>query len=184
MPNIITPSYFNTGEIKIPNAVSGNAGEGLNGDLQAIIDKYEKGLLMAALGVSQYTELQVELDKLPFVADTDPPSLETAAQKWIDLVNGSGAYQGIKRIIGNYIYCNWLRFDEVTLTTTGAGKAKAQNHTVADYNQKYVDRWNEFVYWWQQGNEEDTSLLEFLNDTDGLSADKFHYFKFENQFGL
>lgn len=173
MPNIITPSYFNTGEIKIPNAVSGNAGEGLNGDLQAIIDKYEKGLLMAALGVSQYTELQTAL------AD-----LNNAAQKWQDFVNGSGAYQGIKRILGNYLYCNWLRFDEVTLTTTGAGKAKVQNHSVADYNQKYVERWNEFVYWWQEGNEEDTSLLEFLNDTDGLSADKFHYFKFENQFGL
>ena len=178
--SILTPSYFTQGEIEIPNAVSGNAGEGINADLQAIIDKYERELLLMALGYDQYTTLQAELLKEPFVSGAG----STAAQEWIDLVNGKDEWKGLKRILGDFIYCMYLRFDEITYTTTGAGKANVQNHTVVDYNQKYVERWNELVYWWQEGYEEDTSLREFLSETSGLSADKFHYFKYENSFGL
>lgn len=128
MPNIALPQDFTVGEIKIPNAISQNTGEGINGDLQYIIDKYEAKLLKALLGQSQYDLLQTEL------AD-----LDSAPQYWKDLVSK------LTPAIQNYIYCKWLDFDEVKLTTVGGGKGKASGFTMADTTGKYVDRWNELV---------------------------------------
>lgn len=173
MPNITTVSDFTKGEIAIPNAVSLNAGEGVNGDLQEIIDKYEKELLLKALGKTQYDELQAALVDLP-----------SADQKWQDLVAGSGSYQGIKRILNNFIYCKYLKFDEIRLATTGAGKDGVTYSSVAEYNQKYVERWNEFVYWYKEGNDEDQSLREFLDENQDLDDSKFQMFNYENSFGL
>ncbi len=173
MPDITVPLDFTKGEITIPNAVSANAGEGINGDLQEIITKYEKELLLKALGKTQYDELQAALVDLP-----------SADQKWQDLVAGSGSYQGIRRILKNFIYCHQLRFDEIRLATTGAGKDGVTYSSVAEYNQKYVERWNEFVCWYQDGNDEDLSLEQFLTDTTDLDESKFQLFNYENSFGL
>ena len=158
MPNITNTTDFQAGELKIPNAVSQNAGEGVNGDLQAIIDKHEKKVLLAVLGKTQYDMLQTEL------AD-----LGNAEQYWQDLVNDH-----LKQMLQNYIYCKWLRFDEVKLTTVGAGKGQADGYGQSDTNTKYVERFNEFVdmFW---------DLEEFLTDSDDLEkGDDFPTVQYAN----
>lgn len=145
MPNITLTTDFQKGELKIPNAVSQNAGEGINGDLQAIIDKYEKKVLLAVLGKSQYDVLQTKLD-----------DLENAEQYWQDLVNDY-----LKDLLTNYIYCQWLKFDYVKLSTVGAGKGKSEGYQLSDTDSKYVDRFNEFVDWFWK-------LEEHLRESENL----------------
>lgn len=154
MANIVIASDFTKGELKIPNAVSLNASEGVNGDLQAIIDKYEKKTLLAVLGKDQYDALQLELAKQPFTEGAS----ETAATHWQTLVNDY-----LKDLLLPYIYCKWLRFDEVKLSTVGPGKGKADGFGQSDTNIKYIERFNEFV---DSLNE----LKEHLTDTEQFSV--------------
>lgn len=167
MPAITVPSDYQTGDTKIPNAISRNAGEVINGDLTDIISKNERLLLLGALGETQYNELQTALG-----------DFDNADQKWKDLVNGSGSWIGLKSILKNYVYCAYLRFMEISVTTTGAGKAKVKNHTVTDYNQKFVERWNEIVNW-------NLDLWDYLENTTGLERPEvFCFYEYENQFGI
>lgn len=174
MATITKPSDYQIGETKIPNAVTGNPGEGMNADVQYILDKYEKDFVIVCLGYDQYVLLQAELAKLPFTTG----ALETADDLWVHLVNGNGEWMGLRTILLSYVWCNWARFAEVEITTTGAGKPKVKNATVADWNQKYTERWNEVVRWTEK-------LRDYLTDTDGLEVgEDFPCFRFENQFGL
>ena len=174
MPEIVRVSDFEQGYFKIPNAVSGVPGEGLGGDLDGIIEKYEKDVLLRALGITQYDELQTALG-----------DLDNADQKWQDLVRGSGKWEGLKALIMPYVFCMDLRFKEVRLSTVGSGKGKAKAHTVADNNQRYVEAWNEFVDRYCGEVDSQTSLHDFLSDTDGLDVSEFDYFvRHENQFGF
>lgn len=173
MPLITEISDFQSGEHYIPNVLSGNAGEGVNKDFTDIQTKYERDVLLKALGKTQYNELQTALGDLP-----------NAAQKWKDLVNGKDDWGGLKPILKGYIYCHWLRFDEVKLNATGAGKDNVTYSSTAEYNQKYVERWNEMIALYGGLDLYETSLYEFLRDTDGLLEDEMEAMEFENSFGL
>lgn len=174
MATITTPLDYTIGDTKIPNAVTGNPGEGLNGDLAYLIEKSERSLLVDCLGYDAFVQLQDELLKSPFV----PEAVEVADDLWVHLVNGNGEWQGIKPIVKNYVYCQWTRESEITVTTTGAGKSKVRLMHVTDFNQKYVMRWNEFV-------RQISDLSEYLSETEGLEMGRcYPSFRFENQFGL
>lgn len=162
MPLITTSSDFLTGETKIPNVISGNVGEGLSGDFQAIQLKAEKELLLNALGKVQYLEFQTALGEIDNVSNA----------KW-KLIKDS---EWFKPMVILYVYCKWLRFDEIIFTTTGTGKPAVKNQTRTDYNQKYVERWNEFVGL-------NIVFYDYLLDNDFNIID-FKYYEFENQFGL
>lgn len=166
---ITVPLDYLTGDTKIPNAISRNAGEPENLDLVSIIDKGERELLLSVLGSSQYDTLKAQLEIDPFTG---------ALQIYQDLVNGKGTWIGLKELCKNYVYCKYLEFMEVSITTTGAGKSSVQNHTVTDYNQKFVNRWNEYIDWLDE-------LELFLENTDGLEVpNDYPYPTYQNQFGL
>lgn len=166
---ITVPQDYLNGDTKIPNAISKNAGEPENLDLVSTIDKYERELLLSVLGDTQYDELETQLAIVPF---TD------ALQIYQDLVNGKGAWIGLKLLCKNYVYCKYLEFLEVSVTTTGAGKSIVKNHSVTDYNQKYVLRWNEYIDWLYD-------LELFLENTDGLEkTDNYPHATYKNQFGI
>lgn len=168
METITKPSDYLIGETKIPNAISGNAGEGLNGDLDYIIKKYEKALLLNLLGYDQWRDLQTALEDLP-----------NADQKWQDLVNGKEEWKGLAPIVKNFVYCHWIRFHEIKVSTTGAGKAKVKNYSISDYNQKYTDRWNELARW------TDCDFRDFVSETEGLELNPlFVPYGITNQFGI
>jgi len=169
MPNIITATYFtDKAELTIPNAISGNVGEGLNKKLQSIIDKYERMILLELLGGDQYNILQGELDKLPFNSQA-VEAADTAHQRF---VNGYEDWQGLKPLLGNYIYCFWMRSDEIKVGTVGSGKGKKQGFTIADRSSEYAERWNDFII-----ELEDT--LEYLEASPDFEvSEDFPYDKY------
>ncbi|MEM7485040.1 MAG: hypothetical protein AAF348_07510 [Bacteroidota bacterium] len=175
MPNIITPSYFdNNGELSIPNAISGNAGEGINNKLSVIIAKYERRLLLEVLGVDQYNFLQLELDKLPF----NPQAVTSASVEYQRLVNGFEQWEGIRPMLGYYIYCKWMESDEIKVGTVGSGKGNKQSYTIADRSSEYSDRWNDFIKTLYE-------LEEYLKASEDLGlADGFPFYETQNSLGI
>lgn len=162
MPSIVHPSDFESGPLRIPGAVSGNAGEAANADLTAIIAKSEKEVLLRALGKTQYDA---------FMAGTGAP--------W------DGLREFVKPILMLHAYCQWLRYDEVNYTTVGGGKGQAAGQSMADLNSRYVTAWNEFVDLYMGIASYQTSLYEYLEQTEGLTSDEFHFdYVYLNQFGL
>lgn len=154
--SIITPSYFvDRAELEIPNAISGNAGEGINKRLQTIIDKYERMMLMELLGGDQYNVLQEELEKLPF----NPEAEEAATSEHQALVNGYLDWQGIKPLLGLFIYCAWMRSDDVKVGTVGSGKGQKEGFTIASRAGEYAERWNDFII-------ELAAALDYLEDSE------------------
>jgi hypothetical protein len=95
----------------------------------------------------------------------DPPSkgLPTAdtdaIQEYVDLVNGSGTWQGMAVMLENFIFCAWLKATEVTQTMVSTGKGKTQGFTVADNSSKYSEIWNDFV-------DEYEDLVEYISDSE------------------
>lgn len=170
MPNIITATYFtDKAELFIPNAISGNASDGVNKKLQSIIDKYERRILLELLGDDQYNVLQGELDKLPF----NSQAVEAADDAHQRLVNGYDAWAGIKPLLGNYIYCFWMQSDEIKVGTVGSGKGQKQGYTIADRSPEYSQRWNDFI-------EELKETLEYLEDSSDFVVNvDFPYGKYE-----
>jgi len=167
MPSIVQPSDFTSGPLRIPNAVSGNVGEAENADLVAIIAQSEKEVLLMALGKTQYEAFQTALETDPVASPYD------------------GLYDKVKELLPYFIYCAWLRFAEVNLTTVGAGKGDAQGQTQADINLRFVTAWNNFVRLYSEIDGHEQSLLEYLQETDGLSdADFRQPYTYANQFGL
>lgn len=167
MALLTTSSDFISGLLKIPNAVTANAGEADNPDLLKVINETEEDMLLVLLGKAQYDSLETA------IAD-----LGNADAYLVSLVNGSGDWRGLAPLVHRFIYCQWLRFIEISVTTTGAGKANVKNHSVTDYNQKYVERWNEMI-------EMIEELRKYILDTEELEiVSSFPCYNFENQFGI
>lgn len=168
MANLLTPSDFSSGETKIPNAVSLNAGEGQNKDLADLITKYEKKMILILLGETQYTALQDHIE--------DPGN---APEPWKSLMLGDGFFfEGLKAMAKRYVYCQWLVFDDVTVTSAGKGKKKAQALEMASPVQKYVDRWNELV-------DDSVRLRDFISSQEELEIwEEFPDWSYKNSLGL
>ncbi len=162
MLNITTSSDYLTYPNYIPLAVSEAAGVDVNENLDALISNSEETVLLLMLGEVQYTELQTELSKLPF----NPQSDSNALQYWIDFVNGSGAWKGIRQLLKDYIYCEFLREDEVQKLQIGVGKGTAEGFTQASLSSKYAIRWNVMVSALEKTKEylEDSADLEVGED--------------------
>jgi len=185
---IIDKSYFETGKLFIPNTQAVpdiKANTATNEDkLTAAIAKYERLLLVNALGVVQYNDLI-----------TNP-----TAQKWVNLVNGMDygdkRFDGIKQIIAYYVYVNFLKYDVVQYNTTGLERTDAANSTSINHNERLVDYWNTFVNMYQyhnscgiifygEYNSTFTSLWEFLSsNSEDYSVNFFNLYQIQNVLGL
>lgn len=176
MPNITSISDFTAPPLAIPLAINESAGVDTNSGLTAVITEQEAILLKKVLGDDQYETLQTELGKLPF----NPQSGANADPVYIELVNGSGAWNGIRPMLRNFVFCAWAREDEVKWNAVGPGKGKAEGFTVADFSSKFVERWNLFV-------DELYKLEEYLEASETLVLpEDFPYddYDYENSFGL
>ncbi len=186
---VIDSSYFFSGPLKIPNAVSGNAGDSVSSDLDAIGKEYERQLLIDALGVTQYSKLETALSDFP-----------NADQKWKDLVSGvtyqvdgvAVIWDGLRGknkdgLVANYVYCQYLKHDEITYTTTGMGRSSVKNSTLASFTPKYVSAWSSFLKQYQGEKPYQRSLYQFLEDNEAtytVDLDDFRKYSPVNRFGL
>lgn len=156
---IIDTTYFENGNIYIPNNKDVTAeptdSPTVVTELEFFIDKYERKLLLNALGVTLYDELVVALGKLPFTTG----ATETADQKWIDLVNGknyTNANGNVKRwdglvgynkqsLIAFYIFTEYLRNDNETYATVGTVKNTAKNAERVSATPKFIKAHSQFL---------------------------------------
>jgi hypothetical protein len=180
---LIQPSDFEIGIYSIPNAVSVNAGEGVNAELQEFINESTQDLLLSALGKTQFAE---------FDAIT---SIGIADQKWQDFVDGKGTYKGIKSVLKPYIYSGWLAHDNVKYTSAGGSKSSTRGSNVASLVSKHVDAYNKFVDRYHGGDivrywsynrmiaSNRDSLYQFMSEND-ISVDDFIPFEYINRYGL
>jgi hypothetical protein len=217
MAHLINSSYFDKGDLYIPNNTDVNAGlVGITNqtDLDFYIEEYERELLINALGIVLYEELQVALVDLP-----------SSNQKWIDLVDGKTytnpsnvvkRWEGLKgankqSLVACYIYTQYLRNYNETFATTGVVRNDSKNATNYDATPKYIKAYNKFIEQYQSdnlatprvyinqlgtrgvdwyGSESATvSLYQFLTDSNLLDATSFPDFTFkfyveQNSFGI
>ena len=96
---------------------------------------------------------------LPFAEDTDPPSLATAADKWVNLVNGetyelngiSYRWDGLKGFnksscfLAAYIYCMYQLENQTITTGTGEGKLDPKNVMLITSTSKFINAWQFFL---------------------------------------
>lgn len=152
MADIIDSTYFEKGSLYIPNNKNVNVEPTgtptVVTELDFFITKYERQLLMNALGVTLYDELQVALLDLP-----------ASDQKWKDLVNGrnyTNADGNVKRwdglkgfdnqsVIAFFVYTEYLRNDNETYATVGTVKNDAKNATNIGATPKFIKAYNQFV---------------------------------------
>lgn len=178
MISLVAPKDFAKGRYRIPNAISMNAGEGINADLQDVINSSVYDLLYEALGQTQYDELDAIED------------LSAAPQKWKDFVNGNGSYRGIKEILMPFVFCNWLQYDNVHYSTVGGSKPDTVGGSTASLAGKYVRAWNTFVESYQEnatgqwsGGSNKDSLYEFMTAfPENWDVSHFRLFEYENRF--
>lgn len=202
MPAILTSSYFNTGELFIPNSVDVPSINPNNptavDNLQSFIDKYEKILLVDVLGIEQYNTL------------IDNQS-ETSGV-WFDLINGkeyeNKVWAGLKPLIASFVFCKYLENDKSYYTSVGMERSKAENSISVNPTEKIVEVWNSFVemyqgsfncdyrflqpifYFegWDLGNYRNktyASLIDYLRSfPDDYSVEYFVGYQPKNRFGL
>jgi len=203
MPTVLTPSYF-TGKLFIPNSIGvpdigepyGDAVPSNTDKLANAIEKYERILLVNALGNGQYQELLLHL--------SDPDG------KWYNLINGQAydnkVWNGIKDVIAYYVYVNFLKYDNTQYNTTGIERVKGKNAVSVEPIYRLIDMWNEFVGlyqhtdcfcpcslfpWFYGGWFEDygksnfVSLYAYLEDNkDIFNVDLFRFYRTQNVLGV
>ncbi len=180
---IIDTTYFEVLEARIPGKTDINAqpvgAPTVTAELDATIDKYERDLLLNALGVTLYNELVAEFAKKPF----DPEHAETAAQKWQDLILGKDytiddkvkrwdGLQGYSKqsLIAFFVACQYQRNDELTYTIIGVIRSTSDTADSADALTKYVRNWGEFMDKYQ-GNLHDLTDNRFIEASDSFTRE-------------
>jgi len=211
MAQIVTKEYFNKNNglyiplsVVNPTTINSQATPNNSTALDALCVKIEKKILLNALGLTLYKELQTAL-----------LNLTTADQKWQDLVNGVD--YGEKQWIGlkhNYsliawsIYENYLTENNEYLSAIGTIKVDAENaknvipnYKIANANQSFIEQYQgdaciNGTYYIKDGvsfidylgNEEtEVSLFRYLTDkkTDfNWDANYFRIYETKNSFDL
>lgn len=208
MTNITDSTYFENGNLYIPNNIDINVNEDGSPSnktgLDFIIDEYERDLLINALGVDLYEELQVALLDLP-----------NAGQKWIDLVDGvvytnphgnRKSWEGLKGInsqnsvIACYVFCEYLRDYNETFATTGVVKNVSKNAENVNPTPKFIKAYNKFLVKYQSeiigtepilivnksghtgldyfsGQKTEVSLFTYLSDQNEIDETSFPDFE-------
>lgn len=161
--SIVNETFFQKGELHIPNnrdmgARSTNQTATNTSELIVFIDKYERLLLINALGVNLYNDIEDALTKKPF----DASSSEDADQKFIDLINGKDYVFGSKKyrweglkgfkndsLIAYYIKSIFLANKESVFTTEGIVKLEPSNGSSFSMNRQFSSVYNQFCYAYQ-----------------------------------
>lgn len=148
--SLIDPTYFQSGNLFIPNNNNLNAEipgvPNQGNDIQLFIDIHERELLINALGVVLYD------DYIANPTDT----------KWQELINGktytvngnSYRWDGLlgsenQSLIAFYVYCEYLRNGNSVYTTAGVVKPDSANSSNFDPSGKYIYAYNKFLRQYQ-----------------------------------
>lgn len=153
MATIIDVTYFERGNLYIPNnkdiTVEPSDSPSSRTELEVFISKYERQLLLNALGVTLFDQLQTALTDLDNVANV----------KWKDLVNGRNyttvdgrvkRWEGLKgydkqSLIAYFVFTEYLRNDNETYTTVGTTQSNAKNSERVNATPKYIKAYNQFI---------------------------------------
>lgn len=174
--------------------------------LQSMIDVVEKDILVNALGLTLYNELQTALLDLP-----------NADQKWKDLVNGveydGKIWEGLdnpKSLLLYAVYYFFLSDNSAGFyTAVGISKPNSENSQLVTPAYKLATAWQtfllkyqkglklcpditykngvEFVDWFGNDNDVNQSLYQYLTDKAidfGWDASKFRVYENVNTFGI
>lgn len=212
---IIDASYFKKGYLYIPNAEDINPSSSStkeNEDLTFFVKKYERELLVNALGLTLYNELKAlqtpYLGKWKGLIDGESYTVDDNSYRWDGLKGFNG-----NSLVANYIYCKWIRNDESVYTTTGVVQNTAKNARSFSLTPKYIKVWNEFIAQYQ-GNKTNTypkiinnhygdigldfydakesafrSLCEYIKDKNKMDSSLFpdaplRLYELQNSFGI
>ncbi len=201
MPNIINKRYFKH-DLFIPNAVEqpaiGDNTPNKVADINDAITVIERDVLLNALGLTIYNELQAEL-----------PITENSPQKWIDLVNGveynGKVWEGLsapKSLIAYAIYYQYLSDNSDFWSTLGVTKPDSANSTNVNPSYKISVAYQNYVKKYQSGylykpfkgfvngvyyedyygkhEEVNVSLYQYLKDNADLYGWGTKFFKPDN----
>tara|TARA_R110000851_G_scaffold138083_1_gene274241 strand:+ start:139 stop:792 length:654 start_codon:yes stop_codon:yes gene_type:complete len=207
MGKLINVSYFQNGDLYIPNTLDLNAQISVpttTTDLEFYILEYERELILNALGIVLYTEYESALK-----------NLEAADEKWKDLINGvtyvnesgtSKRWEGLlgvnkQSVVACYVFTQYLRNYNETFMTTGIVKNNSKNATNESATPKFIKAYRKFINQYQGDfeyapqfyiNEFGThgldyyssenatvSLYQFLTDSNELDKTKFPNFTFK-----
>lgn len=210
MAQIVNNTFF-INDLMVPNSQS-NDDIGLPSEGNTTIDNLndccavvEKELLLNALGINSYNDLQTAMIDLP-----------NADQKWKDLVNGveydGKVWDGLnnpKTLIAYAVYYKFLNMESDYWATFGVVKAQAVNATNITPFYKLTSAWTtflnkyqigsctvpnyysgigwEFIDWYGRQDSVNVSLYEFLRDhADDYSwtPEYFRYYESVNSFGI
>jgi len=168
---LIDNSYFK-GELKVPNSQSSLAPlSDRTGNVQKIeeyIQRYERQVLIYALGLTNYNDLISYID--PITGDWIDEG--ATPQKWLDYVDGTEyqidgvdfEWKGIRFVEGNqnysliayYVFAKFL--PDISTSFGSAGIQKENTKSARGYSSipKSVDAWNGFIKLYQGDEIEGT----------------------------
>lgn len=153
---VIDRTYFNLGELQIPNNKNKNVEPTTTPTVQTtldlLMDEYERELLLNALGVDLFNQLVVA------AADID----NAIYAKWKSLINGADytinakkyRFDGLKgylnqSLIAFYVKAKYLVNDEFKYTASGMSANTPKNGVRASFNEEYVSVWMKFIRQYQ-----------------------------------
>ena len=188
----------------IPNATDEAPLSNLLGNKTEILeyaDQYEREALDILLGVELTDLLVPELLKEPFVSG----ATDTADAKWVNLVNGTGAYKGLREALVAYTFYKFYEDDHTQYTGVGTVQLEAKNSVVKDPTERAIKVWRRFyeltigdfqkvrtivrpigvgLVWGSTGSPYD-SLYTFLKENEETYPEwEPTYFENRNQYGI
>ena len=210
MPQIVNKSYFNkqnilyiplASEAPLPSAVTSTPNDGTY--IDALCIEIEKTILVNALGLTTYNELQLAL------ADIDNP-LNASYKK---LVNGDEydgkIWVGLKydlSLIANAVWIEYVMQKNTNLSAVGNSQVNLEKGTlvtpmykianarvsfIKQYQGEYLDEpivIGNFIDWQGGDDSVEVSLYRYLSDkkTDFPNVDlnKFKFYEQINSFGI
>lgn len=211
MPTIINKSYFSRqNDLFIPLAADvpvsypNQASPDNSAALDNMCIEIERSLLLNALGLEIYNELQ---EALPITDDSE--------QKWKDLVDGAEyggkSWEGLgneKSLIAYAVYFSFLSGNSDFYTALGVAKPDAENaslktpaYKLASASQIFIRKYQNgsyprpnviecyrgsFVDYYGSEQEVEVSLFQFLRDhKDDYGWDgRFKTYEMQNSFGI
>lgn len=168
MPAILTSAYFKSRELFIPNSIAvpdiQDGSVNAVAEIDAFIEKYEKILLVDALGLAQYNLL---------IANRN-----ATTGKWSDLINGkeytNKVWLGLKPVIASFVYVKYLENDKSYYTTLGIERSQAKNSVSINPTENIVEVWNNFVEMYQGACNHEGRYLQPIFYFEGWSFDSLN----------
>lgn len=166
---VVDKTYFYLGELRIPNVKNTDVSDSETTTSTTVVDlfikKYERSLLLNALGVKLYNILKALLDD---------ESNNALVEKWKDLVIGTDyevdgrtyRWDGLRgedkqSLVAFYIKSKYLKLDEINYSTTGMYVNETKNGKTASFVKEFMSVHSEFINKYQSKGVKYPQLLSY-----------------------